>query len=152
MDSYYLDSRVGAAMKKAPWFENVDLRRMVATLEFEYCFDVDPDYPEDGSGKPIEVFLKYEVCPTCDGKGSHVNPSIDSHGLTAEDFAEDPDFREDYLRGLYDQPCNECHGQRVVPVLDEEKNDQKIVKAYEKWVYQEARYRYEEQREMAMGY
>lgn len=62
---------------------------------------------------------KFEVCPTCEGKGSHVNPSIDSHGLSAEDFAEDPDFREDYMNGTYDVPCAECGGKRVVMVPDE---------------------------------
>lgn len=152
MDNYYMDSRVGAAMKCHPWFESVDLKRMVGILEFEFCFDVDPDYPEDGSGAPIEATLKWEVCPTCEGRGSHVNPSIDSHGLTAEDFAEDPDFKEDYMRGLYDQPCNECHGRRVVPVIDPERNDAKLIKALERWERNEAASRYERQCEMRMGY
>jgi hypothetical protein len=66
-----------------------------------------------------EVPARYEVCDTCHGKGTHVNPSIDSHGLTAEDFAEDPDFREAYFEGRYDVLCAECGGRRVVPVVDE---------------------------------
>lgn len=57
----------------------------------------------------------FAVCPTCEGRGSHVNPSIDSQGLSAEDFDEDPDFREDYFSGAYDVPCAECRGNRVVP-------------------------------------
>lgn len=73
------------------------------------------------AGDEIEVSLpaKFEVCPTCRGKGSHVNPAIDGHGLTSEDFDEDPDFREAYVRGDYDVRCRECHGQRVVAVVDE---------------------------------
>ena len=64
-----------------------------------------------------ETFLcEWEVCGTCEGRGKHVNPSIDAHGLTREDFDEDPDFAESYFRGDYDMPCNECHGRRVVPV------------------------------------
>lgn len=57
----------------------------------------------------------FAVCPTCEGRGSHVNPGIDAEGLSAEDFAEDPDFEESYFRGDYDVPCAECGGARVVP-------------------------------------
>jgi len=64
---------------------------------------------------PLELAFKWDVCPTCDGKGTYVNPSIDAHGLTSDDFAEDPDFAEDYFRGTYDVTCAECCGRRVVP-------------------------------------
>jgi hypothetical protein len=43
-----------------------------------------------------------------------VNPSIDSHGLSREDFDQDPDFEEDYFSGVYDVPCYVCSGARVV--------------------------------------
>lgn len=61
----------------------------------------------------------FEVCPRCDGCGSHVNPAIDGNGLSREDFDQDPDFEEDYFAGVYDVPCEECRGLRVVPVFDE---------------------------------
>lgn len=54
------------------------------------------------------------ICPVCDGEGKTVNPNIDAHGLTAEDFREDPDFAEDYRSGLYDITCAACNGLRVV--------------------------------------
>ena len=57
---------------------------------------------------------KWIVCPVCDGEGKTVNPNIDSHGLTAEDFYEDPDFAEEYMSGTYDITCRGCKGQRVV--------------------------------------
>jgi hypothetical protein len=57
---------------------------------------------------------KWIVCPVCDGEGKTVNPAIDCQGLTAEDFAEDPDFAEDYRSGAYDVRCGGCGGQRVV--------------------------------------
>lgn len=57
---------------------------------------------------------KYQVCPVCEGEGKTVNPSIDAHGLTAEDFREDPDFANDYKNGMYDMTCAACNGQRVV--------------------------------------
>jgi len=51
----------------------------------------------------------------------HVNPSIDANGISAETFAEDPDFAEAYHRGDYNVPCYECDRRRVVPIcLDEE--------------------------------
>lgn len=72
----------------------------------------------DDDGLEHELPTVWEVCPVCDGNGSHVNPAIDCNGLTAEDFADDPDFAEDYFRGAYDQPCNRCGGRSTVRVLD----------------------------------
>jgi len=89
------------------WYHSFDEKRMVITLKEE---------PEDEDIN--EVPAKYEVCGTCSGKGSHVNPSIDSNGLTAEDFAEDRDFEEMYFSGAYDVPCNECKGNRVAPEVN----------------------------------
>lgn len=54
------------------------------------------------------------VCPVCCGEGTTVNPEIDSNGLTAEDFAEDPDFADSYFSGVYDITCRACDGNRVV--------------------------------------
>lgn len=91
------------------WFDSFDERAMTVTLE---GFDAE-------TGEDLVVPVKYEVCGTCDGKGSHVNPSIDSHGIGPEEFDEDPDFAESYFRGDYDIPCAECHGRRVSVELDE---------------------------------
>lgn len=57
---------------------------------------------------------RWIVCPVCEGEGKTVNPDIDSNGLTREDFDEDPDFREDYMSGVYDIVCRACSGKRVV--------------------------------------
>lgn len=60
------------------------------------------------------------VCPTCDGKGSHVNPSIDSGGIsTSDECWEDEDFRVSYFDGSYDVTCHECGGRNVVDEVDE---------------------------------
>ena len=40
----------------------------------------------------IAVPIKKEVCPVCEGHGIHVNPAIDSHGISSEEFWDDPDF------------------------------------------------------------
>ena len=77
---------------------------------------------ENDDGEEVETGLpaKYEVCDRCEGTGGHVNPSVDGDGLTAEDFAEDPDFAEDYMSGVYDVTCEECSGLRVVLCVDRE--------------------------------
>ena len=68
----------------------------------------------------LELPAKRIICPRCDGEGKHVNPNIDGNGLSQEDFAEDPDFAESYFTGLYDVSCEECGGNRVVDIVDEE--------------------------------
>jgi hypothetical protein len=50
------------------------------------------------------------ICPACKGEGSHVNPNIYAGGISAEDFYDDPDFFDDYMSGMYDVPCDACHG------------------------------------------
>lgn len=73
-------------------------------------------YGADGE----QVFLPTikKVCPVCDGEGKHVNPNIDSNGLSAE-MENDPDFMDDYRSGVYDTQCNYCKGLRVVDALNE---------------------------------
>ena len=78
-----------------------------------------------GEGEePVRFPARREVCPTCEGKGSHVNPDVDSHGITAAEMFEDGDFAEDYFGGVFDVPCFECNGLRVVSVIDRELAEQ----------------------------
>ena len=137
-----MDSRDLAALRRDIW-ERIDEKKMVGEI-----YLATGEYDDD----LVTVNLKYTVCGLCGGKGTHVNPSIDSHGLSAEDFAEDPDFAEDYFRGVYDQSCNECHGQRVVPTVDPERNPPDVIKRIQE--AEEASYRAAQERyhEMRMGY
>ena len=89
------------------WYVRFDARSMHLVVENE-------------DGEEVDIPAKYAVCDTCNGKGKHVNSSIDRHGLSREDFDEDPDFMEEYLNGTYDVACVECRGERVVPIVDEE--------------------------------
>lgn len=91
---------------------------------------------EDDDGAEHEIPTKLEVCPTCKGKGRHVNPSIDAHGISAEEFHEDPDFAEDYMRGVYDVACYECGGCNVVPVVDEKSCSPDLLKMW--WAQQDS--------------
>lgn len=105
---FFEDHRVRAA-RTPSWYKSFDQRRMEATVSYS---------DDEGEEQEIVLPCKYEVCPTCNGKGTHVNPSIDAHGLSAEDFAEDPDFKEDYFNGVYDVICHGCGGKNVTPVAD----------------------------------
>lgn len=97
----------------------------------------------DNDGIETEHVLpgRWEVCARCRGEGKHVNPAVDGNGLSAEDFAEDPDFREDYMSGVYDVVCEFCEGRRVVAVLDEEQCSAEQLAAYATHERSEAEYR-----------
>ena len=99
--------------------------------------------------------FEYVVYPTCEGRGSHVDPGVDRDGISRDDFDQDPGFEEDYFSGAYDVTCFQCNGQRVVPEIDEKHLDakQKVwLEALRK--VQEADYAYAEQcaHERRMGY
>lgn len=114
--SYQNDHRVTgprAQRDREERTEGFDERRMILTLRIER---------EDEAGELIEELVDFPavmaVCSTCEGRGRYVNPSIDAHGLSREDFEEDPDFAEDYMRGAYDIDCMACDGRRVVPEVN----------------------------------
>ena len=59
------------------------------------------------------------VCPRCNGRGA----SSAHLGDVTEWLREDPDAIEDYMGGVYDRECHECHGLRVVDEPVEEGSD-----------------------------
>jgi hypothetical protein len=102
---------------------------------------------------PVEhvLHLKWEVCGTCNGKGTHVNPSIDAHGLTREDFDQDPDFEEEYFSGTYDVQCYECHGRTTSLTINRERTSPGAIKMADDHFKDEASYRRECEAERRMG-
>jgi hypothetical protein len=71
-----------------------------------------------------ELPCKREVCPRCEGLGTHLNPAIGQHAYSQEEFDRefDDEEREQYFKrgGIYDVQCQECRGEKVVDVIDEE--------------------------------
>ena len=106
---------------------------------------------EDDDEGDIKLLCKWGVCPTCEGNGSHVNPSIDAGGISSEDFYDDPDFAEAYFGGAYNQTCNECNGRRVVPEVDRENNPEEMIERYDNHLQFEAEYAAEVAAERRMG-
>ena len=106
-------------------------------------FLIHKDYDDNETRHPAE----FRVCECCGGEGAVVNPSIDSHGLSSQEFDEDPDFREDYLRGAFDISCPHCHGRNVTlfPSLPDG------IKAYQESEYEERSYYAEIAAERRMG-
>lgn len=80
---------------------------------------------EDGEEYQIELPTRFEVCPRCEGHGKHLHPAIGEHAYSVEEFNEafdDDDERAAYFTrgGRYDVTCEQCHGDRVVEVIDAE--------------------------------
>ena len=92
---------------------------------------------------PAHGKFTWAICDVCEGHGKHVNPSIDASGLTSEDFADDPDFADDYMSGVYDVQCQQCLGSGKVVVMngdapkdDEDEGERPCVNpGGHKWVY-----------------
>lgn len=127
------------------WFSRFDPKTMKLIVEVSN---------DDGSFEEKEFPAKYEVCDTCEGRGSHVNPSIDSHGIGAEEWDRDwdEDDREAYFDGRYDVPCAECHGARVTPVLDEDRATPEERKQIEDVIEAHYASQREQDHERRMGY
>ena len=137
------------AASTSRWYKHLNERRMSVIAEIAYEDD-DGEYIEE----EVEIFVKYDVCPTCDGVGHYVNPSIDSHGISEDEWCGewDEDEREGYLSGRYDITCGECNGNRIVPVVDEDRNSKELVDRVNNYIdelYCSAR---EQLHEREMGY
>ncbi len=95
--------------------------------------------------------LQWVVCPACQGEGRYVNPSIDSEGISAEEWSEwTPDSREAYLSGGYDVACQECNGNNVVQRLRPDAPPN-LLHSWEWWEQDEWNYQAEVAAERRMG-
>lgn len=135
MDNYYSDYRVRASQSNR--LQDIDKQRMEA--KFEY---IDTLYT---------LKIKFEVCPTCEGRGKHVNPSIDCNGLTREDFDQDPDFYDDYRSGVFDVECYGCKGENVIAVIDEQRCNPIFLSLYNDMLENEMEFRAIQESERRMG-
>lgn len=131
----------------------------MATLTMKWTYDIDGDEVE------VDLPAKYEVCGTCEGNGTHLNPSIGQHAYSSEEFYEsfDEEEQEQYFKrgGMYDVQCEECNGKRVIAVPDfemvwpkhETNPDEIDLKNYYKETERNrTRMAREEQHERDMGY
>jgi RecJ-like exonuclease len=97
----------------------------------------------------ITLPSKFELCPSCEGQGT--NDAWEG-GMTASEMDEQgPEFFDDYLGGMYDVPCRECQGKRVIEVVDEDRADPELFKLYIEQKEADAMYEAERQAEMRAG-
>lgn len=115
--------------------------------KMELTFEIDDG--EDDEPKVHTLKCSYEVCDACDGKGKYVNPSIDAHGISEDEFNEDPEFREDYFSGRYDVTCRQCKGKRVFPTPSETESE--AYKVWRDWIESEEIYQAQCAAERRMG-
>lgn len=113
---------------------------------------------EDDEGFENEVIIpsKFEVCPRCEGHGTHLHSAIGEHAYSPEEFNEsffEDDEREAYFTrgGRYDVQCEECHGARVLLMPDEDRMSQETKDILEKHYRDEAEYAAECRMERLMG-
>lgn len=69
----------------------------------------------EGTGR-VDLPCEYEVCPKCEGRGTQCKLGAMTGDEYREACYDDPDFPENYRGGMYDEPCSECRGLRVVLV------------------------------------
>jgi hypothetical protein len=122
-------------------FTRIDEKHMIGIIEV---------LDDDDNESEVEIPIEFEVCGTCRGKGSRVNPAVDGHGLSREDFDEDPGFEEDYFAGVYDVTCSDCRGTRVEPIIADEDKLSDEQKAALKYAYNREQDRRDDERTMRM--
>jgi hypothetical protein len=129
------DPRVQNADEMRAMWDRFSEDRMTLTFTL-FCDDVD-----DGE-EELVLPARLALCPTCQGKGSHVNPSIDASGYAADEDDYDDETGEDrYTRGDYTVRCWTCNGKRVVPEIDGENVDAETLARIEAWEAAEADFR-----------
>jgi hypothetical protein len=86
-----------------------------------------PEPPTNGATNMHGHKNPWVICTLCHGDGHVVNPAIDAGGISGEEMDADPDFREAYLAGAYDVPCNRCGGSGKVRAAELERLEREAV-------------------------
>ena len=114
--NFYNDSRT-TAMLQTKYFDVLEERNHRALILLKdrvLQAAIEENILSKNSDGMIRTGVKYEICNLCKGSGTIVDPSIDCSGISAEDFANDPVFAEEYTAGKYNITCTECTGKRVI--------------------------------------
>lgn len=151
--SYYRDYRVYAALKDK-WYKDYNESNMTVRVSFEGHDDLEFEVDEDCC---VTFPMRFTVCITCGGKGKHVNPSIDSHGITSDEWEQEwsNEERQMYIGGFYDVDCYECGGMRVVPDISMDELTEEMglaIRLIDEMIIKSAREARDRARELEMGY
>lgn len=105
-------------------------------------------------GSEIELPSKWAICGACEGHGTDRGASVecDGGGFTSSEWAEqDEDFRQDYLAGVYDRPCECCHGSGKILVADYDRMTAEEIAAFDKQCEEDREMRAIERAERRIG-
>jgi len=86
---------------------------------------------EDRNGR---IPMKWEICGTCRGNGTHVNRAIDGNGLSRDDPDLDEDFWETYFSGGYDVRCEAGCDNGKIKVVDEDQMTPEMKEEWKDWL------------------
>ncbi len=84
------------------------------------------------STRTLSLPAKYEICDRCRGEGKHVNPAIDEHGISPDEFRDDPDFEEGYFSGRYDVRCEEGCDDGKLLIVDYDRLPKRLAERVER--------------------
>lgn len=152
--NYYNDHRVR---------ESDGLTRDNSAMTLTWMRAIEDDERDDpaiealGDVDEIEVVFpgKFIMCPTCDGRGKHVNPSIDAGGIGEDDEFWEDDIDDNgesmYASGRYDVTCYQCAGRTTWLDIDEAHADAMMLAKYHEYRDDEAEYEAERRAERRMG-
>jgi hypothetical protein len=128
--NYHGDSRVLNARDQREFNEGFNAEAMTFTF-----------IQEDKDGEEVSYTLpaKFEVCPTCNGRGTHVRPSVDASGFDGWDDVDEYG-ESNYLAGAYNVTCQTCHGRNVVPSIDRDAADDTTLALWDSEREEEASY------------
>lgn len=110
---------------------------------------------DDGAELELAVPFKWAICGRCDGDGTHTNPAIDGHGITADEWNGpdwDDESRETYLSGGYDVSCEVCGGSGKVQEQDYDSLPDEVRELLEEDDRFAAEYEAERAHELRLGY
>lgn len=104
------------------------------------------EYIRDEEEREPRINFERIVCPRCRGHGA-----VDNLGDVTEWLREDPDAFDDYMSGMYDVRCDECHGNKVVDEMIEAGSDPDDWVSLMSWLRDACSHRAEVAAERRMG-
>jgi hypothetical protein len=81
----------------------------------------------------VKVPSTVQLCDSCGGEGKSSAYLGAFTGQRLEELQLDDDFREDYLAGRYDRPCERCGGHGRIRVPDEDQLTDELRQAIAEW-------------------
>jgi len=154
------------AKATSQWWESYDKAKRLVRISFSDIISEALELGEEINNDTLKLLdkdecillpFKFVVCGTCGGSGTHVNPSIDSHGITMDEWDSEwsYDDQERYTSGFYDVQCYECNGKRVVPEIEKTRLDKRkmeLVRLLEEHMQDRIDAAKERYHEVKMGY